>query len=199
MESVILHRKESLILTAIDIINELGIQGLSIREVAKRQKITSAAIFSHFKSKSDLINDVLNHYTQYDDIILQSINLKNLSGNEAIIYYVDSFYTYYESYPAITSIILACDGLRCEPDFRNKIEDIIRTRRNFLNLMVKECQEAQELRADMESEYITDIINGACREVCLNWRMSGFGFSLKDRVMTMLDQILKGFKPETCV
>jgi AcrR family transcriptional regulator len=55
MDNSLLHRRERIILTAIDIINELGIQGLSIREVAKREAIATSSIFSHFKSKNELI------------------------------------------------------------------------------------------------------------------------------------------------
>jgi len=196
MEGSVLHRRDSLILTAIDIINELGIQGLSIREIAARQNITNAAIFSHFKSKNDLIHAVLDHFTQYDDIIMQAIELKKLHSVEAIVYYIDSFYTYYESYPAITAIILASDGLRCEPDFKDKIENIIGSRRDYLEQMVKQAQKSKALRDDVESGYITDIISGSCREVCLHWRISGYLFSLKERVNKMLDLILKAFDLE---
>jgi AcrR family transcriptional regulator len=195
MENTVLHRRESLVLTAIDVINELGIQGLSIREVANRQKITNAAIFSHFKSKSDLIHAVLDHFTQYDDIIKQAIKLKNLHGNEAILYDIDSYYTYYEGYPAITSIILACDGLRCEPDFRDKVEGILLQKRAYLNMLIGEAQERGELRTDIDRKFITDMINGTCREVCLNWRLCGYEFPLKERVMNMLQLILEAFQP----
>ena len=47
----ILHRKEQLILTAIEIIDEIGIQRLTTREIAKRQQISEATIFRHFKIK----------------------------------------------------------------------------------------------------------------------------------------------------
>lgn len=189
----ILQRREGLILSAIDIINELGIQGLSIREIAKRQNITKGTFFSHFKSKSDLIIAVLNYFSQYDEVIIQSVSIKKLKGQEAIRYYVESFYTYYESYPAITSLILASDGLRCEPDFRYQVEHILLSRNKYLIHLIEEAQEANELRADIGSDCIADIIYGSCREVCLKWRIADYSFSLRTRVVYTLNAIIDSF------
>lgn len=83
------HRRGSLIHTAIEVINERGIQGLSVREVAKRQGISNASIFSHFKSKSELILSVLDHFTQYDSVVIQAIQLRELKSIDAIKYFID--------------------------------------------------------------------------------------------------------------
>lgn len=195
MEFNVIHRREGLILTAIDIINELGIQGLSIREVAKRQGITTAAIFSHFKSKSDLILAVLDHFTQYDSVIEQVIQIKGIHSKEAIIYYLDAYYTYYENYPAITAIIMAYDGLKCEPDFADRIKSIIYRHGMYMNGLVIEAQAAKVLRKDIESECIADIILGSCRQICLKWRMGGYSFPLKERVLYTIGAVLDSFTP----
>jgi Transcriptional regulator len=194
MESATIHRKESLILTAIEVIDELGVQGLSVREVAKRQGISNASIFSHFKSKSELMQSVLDHYSQYDYAVVQAIKIKMLKSADAIKYFVESYYTYYESYPQITAIALAYDVLRCEEGLSDKIKSILYNRCLALGLIVKEAQAAGEIRSDVDSETISNIILGSCRELCLKWRVESFAFPLKDRVMYTLDAILDSFK-----
>ena len=189
-----LHRKESLILTAIEVINELGVQGLSVREVAKRQGISNASIFSHFRSKSELMLYILEYYTQYDNAVLQAIKIKNLKSVEAIKYFMESYYTYYENYPQITAIALAYDVLKCEEGLAEKIKSILLNRSVSLMLMVREAQATGEIRADIDSESISDIILGSCRELCLKWRVEGFTFPLKDRIMYTVDAILDSFK-----
>jgi len=91
-----LHRKERIILTTIDVINEYGIQGISTREVAKRQGITEAAVFKHFPRKVDLLNAVLDFYAQYDkDISMSSLQQKDYL--QAIFYFVTRYAEYYET------------------------------------------------------------------------------------------------------
>jgi AcrR family transcriptional regulator len=193
MGDITLHRRESLILTAIDVINERGIQGLSVREVAKRQGISNASIFSHFKSKSELILSVLEHYTQYDAAVIQAIKLTKLKSIAAIKYFVDSYYTYYENYPQITAIVLAYDGLRCEKELSEKIKNILSNRSASLIQMIEEAQAVNEIRTDIISTCISDVIVGSCREVCLKWRVEGYTFPLKEQVMYTLNGILDSF------
>ena len=105
MRESILHRKERLIITAIEVIDELGIQGLSTREIARRQDVSEATLFRHYKNKNELLLGVLDHFSKFDNEILQSAKLKNLSAEEAIVYFITSTVEYYENYPAITSIM----------------------------------------------------------------------------------------------
>lgn len=190
METTALHRRECLILTAIEIINERGIQGLSVREVAKRQGFSNASIFSHFKSKSELIISVLDHYTQYDTAVIQAITLRELKSIDAIKYLIESYYTYYENYPQITAIILAYDGLRCEKELSEKIKSILSDRSVSLIKMIEEAKAVNKIRTDIDSACISDIIMGSCREVCQKWRVEDYTFPLKDRIMYTLNAIL---------
>lgn len=195
MGNMLLHRRESLILTAIEIIDELGIQGLSVREVAKRQGISTSSLFGHFKSKNKLIHAVLDHFTQYDDVIMQSIKMKSFYSKQAIIFYIDSFYTYYENYPAITAILMELDTLRCEPDFSGRVKDILFVRSSALVQMIIEGQNAGDIRSDIGAESIADTIMGSCAVICLKWRTEKFIFPLKERVLYTLNSILDSFTP----
>lgn len=194
MDKSMLNRRESIILTAIDVINELGIQGLSIREVAKRQAIATASIFGHFKSKNDLILAVLDHSTQYDLAVVQAVESGKLNSREAIEQYIDLFYTYYENYPAITSIEQSYDVLRCEPEFSEKIKDILETRWSYIKQMIEKAQADGQITSGIASECISDIIIGSSRFICFRWRIEEYSFPLKERVLNTLKVILDSYK-----
>ena len=53
--------KKALIENGLDIINENGIENLSLRKTAERCGVSSAAPYAHFKSKEDLINSIRDH------------------------------------------------------------------------------------------------------------------------------------------
>ena len=118
----ILHRRELVIFTAIDVINEYGIQGISTKEIAKRQGIAESTIYKHFKAKKDIILAVLDYYSQFDsDIFVTALDQSN-SPIEAILLFTKSYAEYYENYPAITAITQSYDALLTNPNFVDKVQ-----------------------------------------------------------------------------
>jgi len=195
MVNSLLHRKESLILTTIDVFNELGIRGLSTREIAKRQGVSEATLFRHYKSKNELLLAVLDYYAQFDADIVKSIELKELLPREAIEFWVNSYIEYYENYPAITAITQAYDVLAYDAILAVKIKEIFNYRSEMLTMLIEKAKEAGEIKAETESTYLSDIIIGFKKLNCLKWRLSGFNYSLKDSTMETLKMLLDSFKP----
>jgi len=191
MDDKLLHRKVSIVLATVEVIDQFGIQGIATREVAKRAGISEATIFKHFKSKNDLILAVLEHFSQYDVGIIFSIQKKGLKPIEAIIFFIDTYAAYYENYPAITALTQSYDILQCDPNFSEKIQSIFLLQMNFIKDMVKQAQKEREIRSDINSEDLVVIIMGLQREYCLKWRMQSFSFSLRERTLSSLKIVLE--------
>lgn len=190
----ILHRKDSLILTTVDIIEELGIQGLTTREIAKRQKVSEATLFRHYKNKNELLLAVLSFYEQYDSDIFLTICQSGLKPMDAIKQYVMKYAEYYQNYPAITSITQVYDVLRYDAELEGKILDIQHNRISMMTQLVEVAQNADEIRKDYSAEMIAVMILGFFREICLNWRLEKYDFSLCDRVKDSLDLYLESLQ-----
>lgn len=131
MGSNILDTKDSLIIAAIEVLDELGIQGLSTREIAKRQGVSEATLFRHYNKKSDLILAMLDFDSKYDADIMTSVRIKNLKLRESITYFINSYAEYYENYPAITSVSQAYNVLACEPALAGKVKNTFFTKLCF--------------------------------------------------------------------
>ncbi len=174
--------------------NELGIQGLSTREIARRQGVSEATLFRHYKSKNVLLIAVLDYYSQFDSDIARSTELKQISPKEAIEFWVNSYVEYYENYPAITSINQSYDVLASDAVLAVKIKEIFNFRRNMLRKLIDKAKQAGELKLEIESEGLTDIILGYINYNCLKWRLDGFNFSLRDSTMLNLKIVLDAFK-----
>ncbi|HHX73758.1 MAG TPA: TetR/AcrR family transcriptional regulator [Firmicutes bacterium] len=187
-----LHRKERIVLTTIDVINEYGIKGISTREVAKRQGITEAAVFKHFPKKVDLLHAVLDFYAQYDsDISASSLQQKDYL--QAIFYYVVTYAEYYENYPQITAITQSYDVLACEDDFREKIKKIYFGRLTALRDLAAKAQQAGLLSCELSAAQIAEIILGFFHAACLTWRFQKYAYSLKNYVASTLQVLLNSF------
>ncbi|HWT75053.1 MAG TPA: TetR/AcrR family transcriptional regulator [Mobilitalea sp.] len=195
----LLHRKERLILTTIDIIDELGIQKLTTREIAKRQGVSEATIFRHFENKNELLLAVLDYFTQFDADMLQTTKLRNFKPLEALQYLITSYAEYYENYPAITSILQLFDVLRYEPDLSEKVIKIQTDRTAMFSHLVKEAMNAGEISKEVDCDTMAVMILGLFRELCFNWKISNCSFSLKERSQVALKMLLDAFHTNTNV
>ncbi len=195
MEMSLLHRKDSLVLTTIEVIDELGIQGLSTREIAKRQGISEATLFRHYRTKNELLMAVLDFYSQYDSDIVKSIHLKNLLGREAVFFWMNSYVEYYENYPAITSITQVYDVLTNDESLSEKINEIFNYRNNSLAELVEQAKEAGHIKTELSTQSIVDTIIGLKMFNCLKWRLKKFDFSLKQTTLSALTMILDSISP----
>lgn len=196
--SKLLHTKESLIISTIQVISEQGLQGLTTREVAKRQGISESTIFKHYKSKNELILAVLDYFSQYDQAIIESLGLKKFKPIEAITYFVEAYVTYYENYPEITAITLSYEGLMREAELSDVVKGIFTSRVSTIESLIEEakCQKAISDYVDPKS--LADLIIGLERVVVLRWRLGNYNFSLKEYTMKALKMLLDSFKISPC-
>jgi len=193
MDASALHKRESIIFTTIDIINEFGIQSVSTREVAKRQNISQGTVFQYFKKKADLLEAVLDHYSLYDNDIFQTTKLKNMDPMKAILFYIDSYLIYYENYPAVTALSQAFDVLRDDPELGDKVKGIFNKRFEHINKIIEEAQAIDVISKELKSEVLADIIISTCNGICLKWRMCSFDFSLRDRTLEAINMLWEAF------
>lgn len=191
MNNKYLPRKDSIVFSAVDIINDLGLHELSIRELAARQGVSEPALYRHFKSKQDIILAVLDYYSRYDSMIIKSVEEKKLGAKESILFYVNSFCEYYESYPAITAITLAYDILKYDPVVKVKIEFIRKTRVNALSNVIEGGKQKGEFSSNIDSKDFAHIILGTGMYYLLDWRMNKYNFSFKDKLVNVVKALLE--------
>ncbi len=193
MEKTLIHRSDRIIITTVDIIDELGIQGLTTKEIARRQEMSEATLFRHFKSKNELLLSVLDYYSKFDSDIFLSIKMKSLKPKEAIIYFVESFVTYYENYPAITAITQAFDIMRYDAELEDKIKDIFVKRMDVMKSLIDTAKEAKIINMNTNSETLADIIISTCNGICLKWRIYKQSFSLSNKTLYAVNMLLDSF------
>lgn len=190
MKKSFLTQRENAVLTAIDILDELGIQGLTIRELAGRLEVTEGAIYKHFKNKDDILLTILDRFSFYDQTIINAIREQAMQPKEAILFYVRSYAEYYENYPAITAIIFSYDIFRYHAKVKEKYRKIMKDRFDFLvHLMVK-AQEQGLLNREISSEVFADIVIGTMKEIMLRWKSNYCNFKLKETIISAIRYIL---------
>lgn len=73
-------RQQEIIWSAVHLIDENGIQGLTIKNLSARIGFTEAAIYRHFKSKGEILSAIINIFREQVSKIIVDKNstLSNL-------------------------------------------------------------------------------------------------------------------------
>lgn len=191
MKKDYLSRKDSLILTAIELIDSIGIQGLTIRELAKCQGITEGAIYRHFKTKNDIIIAVLDQFSSFDSTIIGVIKENNMNAKEGLSFLIKSYAEYYENYPDLTAVEFIYDFIKNEPELAQKMRDIFDYRFASTLNIIAEGKDKKEIVCDMDSDQLADIILGIKKQIVFRWRLYRYSFGLKEKMTSAVNGILQ--------
>lgn len=191
MKNLLLNRKEKIILSTIDLINEIGIKELSIKEIAKRENVTEASLYKHFKSKEQILLEVLDYYSKYDIHIINTLNNNQKDEKENILEYFRLYSVYYESYPAVTSIFSSYQVMLYDEKLGAKVRQIINQKVRFMEDLIISGQKNGNISSNIEPENLICILSGSFEKVIVTWRLSNFEFSFKDKALKIINDILK--------
>ncbi|WP_378955260.1 TetR/AcrR family transcriptional regulator [Pelosinus sp. sgz500959] len=190
MHNDILKRKEKIIITAIDLFNEAGINGLTTKEIARRQNITEPAIYKQFDSKKDILMAILERCASFDELIKNTIIDNKMVGKEGILYFSRVYGEYYQNYPQITTAMFSFDMFRYDVDLLEKMNHIVNERLKVIFDLVTNGSENQEFSTGIDKQALADTLFGVIWSTTFIWQMGGCIFNLKDRIIKAVEMIL---------
>lgn len=190
MKNSYLSRKEEIILTTIDLMDELGIANVSIKEIAKREKVTDAALYRHFRSKEEIFLGVLEYYMKYDEYIFHTLREQEKPVREKVSGYFRLYAEYFENYPAITSILGMYQILLYQPEFEKIIRRIIEKRTGFLTELFAAGIQKGEFNDNAVLDNMVFIFMGTFEKIIYMWRLNRYQFSIKERTEEVIEELL---------
>lgn len=190
MKNSYLSRKEEIILTTIDLMDELGIANVSIKEIAKREKVTDAALYRHFHSKEEIFLGVLEYYMKYDEYIFHTLREQEKPVREKISGYFRLYAEYFENYPAITSILGMYQILLYQPEFEKIIRRIIEKRTGFLTELFAAGIQKGEFDDNAVLDNMVFVFMGTFEKIIYMWRLNRYQFSIKERTEEVIEELL---------
>ncbi len=193
MQKSLVKRRESIIVSTIQTLNAVGLQNLSTKMIAIQEGVSEGTLFRHFKTKTEIMLAVVDHFSQYDDAIIETCGQKNFSPLEAIRYFYNAYAEYYQNYPEITVVVQAYDSLMCDAELSEKVSAIIYKRADFIIKTIQEAIDQHIIREHLDPVVLENILTGGSKELCLKWRMSKYNFSIKEKNAEMIETILSGF------
>ena len=191
MHKTYLSRKESIIITAIQIIDELGIEGLSTREIARREGMAESTLYGQFKSKQEIVLAIIGQYSVYDISLINTIRNSDINSKDSIIFFIKSIAEYYENYPDIANIINPFELLKNNEIVFQKAKEVFDVRTSFVKELIESGQRSGLFRIGYNSDDLADTIIGLTRYITLKWRIQKYNFLLSGRIMSALESLLE--------
>ncbi|OQX98256.1 MAG: hypothetical protein B6I20_11305 [Bacteroidetes bacterium 4572_117] len=174
------ERQKQIIIESINVIDALGIQGFTIKNLAKAINLSEAAIYRHFKSKTEILCAVLDNFISISSDFLNSIRETDSGSLEKIKQIFEKLSANFSDNPAYVSIIFAEEIFKSEKMLSEKVGKILKRNNDVFNLIIEDGQKNNEIEKKVESQELTLMVMGAFRLMVKNWKMSDFSFDLKE-------------------
>lgn len=185
------QRQIEIIDKAIQLIDQKGIQGLTIKNLARETGVTEGAIYRHFDNKREILSSILIQFKENLKEYMDSVDDPSLNCFDKISGILHHFRQIFESNPAVVSVIFAEEIFHNDNELSKVIGEVLWSNQQFLFTIIKNGQKEGEIREDLDTQMIVDSIFGPFRLLVKKWKMAMFDISLKRNINAFLDYLKK--------
>ena len=172
------ERQQEIIENALALINEKGIQGLTIKNLSKRLGITEPAIYRHFENKIQILVAILDLLKKNTSGIFVTEISGDVSATRKVEILFEKHFQSFVKMPSLASVVFSEEIFRNEEMLTDKISEVIEQNNRDLLAILKEGQQKGEIRNDVEANHLVILIMGALRLFVKKWQYSGFSYDL---------------------
>jgi AcrR family transcriptional regulator len=176
--------------TSIELIAEKSIQGFTIKNLSKKLGVTEGAIYRHFKSKTEILLNILKSFQEESKTILGNACSSDLSAMNDIENIFIHHFNYFKKKPAVASVIF------CEAIFQNssllskEVYKLLQMHEEALSCIISRGQKNGEIRNGLIiKEQLVRIIIGSIRYTVTKWRLSHYNFDIVNEGKILLENI----------
>ena len=188
------QRQEQIVDESIKIIDEKGIQGLTIKNLSKAIGISEPGIYRHFESKTEILLTILNNFKEMAGML--SGLMKDFEGTaiEKIEFMFSRMLDLFSETPSMVSVIFSEEIFKNEELLKLKITEVLNIHAQNIEYIIAKGQEENNVRKDIEIKTLALIIMGSLRLLVKRWDMNNHNFDLNkegSKLIEGLDKILR--------
>ncbi|MFW6389104.1 MAG: TetR/AcrR family transcriptional regulator [Marinilabiliaceae bacterium] len=184
------ERQQQIIEASIGLIDRLGIQGFTIKNLSKEIGISEPAIYRHFESKVEILGTILESFRQqvkhYHD---QGPDQDAQDPREAIEQFFTMVFRVFSQNPTMVSVIFAEEIFRNEPALTRKVTEIQHFNEEVLTALIEKLPLNENVSGQSKG-FVTMMFFGSVRLLVRKWRMSESGFDLQREGKKLIETIL---------
>ncbi|MDU2065700.1 MAG: TetR/AcrR family transcriptional regulator [Sporomusaceae bacterium] len=173
-------RRDKIIQAAVALFEEAGTNGLTTKEIARRQAVTEPVIYKYFSGKKAIIAELLKCCRTFDEQIEQALQAEGLRGKKGIFYVMEQYGQTYEKTPYLSTILFSFDLFRYDSDLKENIDQLIAKRQVLFQNLVTQAVARNEMVIPMTSQAAADLFLGTLYAGTLRWNLEERRFNLAE-------------------
>lgn len=175
------ERQKEIIAVSLLIISEKGIEGLTVRNIADKIRVTEPAIYRHFSSKNHILLGMLDFFEYKTISMIDQILQHDCSAIEKFEKFFLSKIDEFAENPSWTIMLMLEEVMPRSSVIKDKILSIIEQVEERLKFIVKTGYEKGELNNQEIKNVFNLFILGPLRLIVIKWRFSEYSFDLKKK------------------
>lgn len=184
-------RQKQIIDVSLELIAENGIQGLTIKNLAKKIGFSEAALYRHYENKTQIILAILNYFKENMARLLEVVLNADEDAISKINHLFSNQFKVFSQSPSIVAVIFSEELFRNETLLEKKVSEIMNNSIEKLSSIIRAGQEKGEIRSDIDARHLTVVVMGTLRLFVKQWQMSDYAFDLVKKGDELSDSIKK--------
>ncbi len=187
------ERQKEIVEAALELIAENGIQGLTIKNLAKKIGITEPAIYRHFESKIDILLSILNNFKEMAIMLSGIMETYEATAIEKISFMFSKMLELFSETPSMISVIFSEEIFKNEEVLKIKIVEILNLHTQTIENIISKGQLEKNIREDIDEKSLALMAMGSLRLLVKKWDMNNHNFNLSTegkKLIAVLSKIL---------
>lgn len=184
------ERQIEIIKAAGKILTSSGVQGLTIKNLAREMNFSESALYRHFSSKEEIIIALLQYLADSMDKRYTKAISNEQSVDEKFTALFQSQFSFFNEHPHFVVAVFS-DGLMEESERINEaILKIMAVKMKHLMPVITEGQQKAVFTNSITSEELIHIVMGTFRLQMFKWRIAHFQFDIIRNGDNMIQSVL---------
>ncbi|MCK5079567.1 MAG: TetR/AcrR family transcriptional regulator [Bacteroidales bacterium] len=187
------ERQHQIIEESINIIDEKGIQGLTIKNLSKAIGITEPGIYRHFESKTEILLSILSNFKEMAVMLSEMMETYEATALEKISFMFSKMLELFSETPSMISVIFSEEIFKNEEVLKNKIVEILNLHAQTLENIIAKGQSEKNIRADIDNKSLALLAMGSLRLLVKKWDLNNHNFNLSKegtKLIAVLSKVL---------
>ncbi|MBK8712385.1 MAG: TetR/AcrR family transcriptional regulator [Niastella sp.] len=174
------------------IIDRDGIQELTIKNLAAEINLSEAALYRHFKSKSEIMLGLLDYFMlEMKDRVTTIAAKEGRTASQLLKDIFTSQLKIFAQKPAIVSVIFSEGIFQFNKELMKKISAMMEMMQGQIDAIVKRGQQEGSFRDFVGPSTVSTIIMGSMRMAVMKWKVFGRNSDLVKDGTKVLNGVLK--------